>query len=153
MIEMSGVRDLGFPVGFVWTRLSDLRFLLAAIPDAGEPTVVDERSAELTLRPRLSFASGEMKLAIERTDVQPETSTAWKLRTSGMGSSSEVTARFKLESRGKGTTVYWNAVVETLGGLLKLVPKSVIEGAAQKVIADILTGIESKMRSETDHQP
>jgi carbon monoxide dehydrogenase subunit G len=50
-----------------------------------------------------------------------------------------------LKPHGDGTRIHWTADVKELGGLLKAIPRGLIQAAAQKVIGDVLNAVEAKV--------
>src|SRR5205823_3846097 len=100
-----------------------------------------------TLRPGFAFVRGTLELSMEIADAISDASGKILLSTKGIGTTSAVEASFHLDSEGAGTHMHWSAEVKTLGGLLKAVPQGLIKAAAQKVITDSLTAVETKLNS------
>ena len=46
---------------------------------------------------------------------------------------------------GAGTKVHWTGQITALTGLLKMVPKGLIQSTAAKIIEDIWAGVEKKL--------
>jgi carbon monoxide dehydrogenase subunit G len=86
-----------------------------------------------------------MELTIQVAEAVPEGSVRLLLHTKGIGSTSDVQATLTLGPADHGTHVHWIAEVARLVGLLKMAPQGLIQAAAQKVIADVWTVVESKI--------
>lgn len=147
MIELEGVRDFPQPKATLEAKLADMQFLVGCVPDVGQVKRVSDDSADLTIKPSLGFIRGELGLQIQRTEPAPPYSRSLLLKTKGIGSSADVVASFAVEENADGSRVRWKASVQQLGGLLKAVPKALIQATAQKTIDDMLKGIEEKVSS------
>jgi carbon monoxide dehydrogenase subunit G len=145
MMRLDGQQSFSIPVDVFWTKLTDLDFVVSAIPDVVRVKSMSTDRAEIVLRPKLAFIQADLELTIEQKPGDPNRSCEWLLKTKAIGSTSQVRTAMELEPTQRGTTMHWSATVEELGGLLKMVPSGLIEAAARRVITDVLTGIEDKM--------
>jgi carbon monoxide dehydrogenase subunit G len=132
----------------VFARLVDLGFLVQCIPDVKEVREVKDTSAALTVRPGFSFVRGELKLDIAKLAETPGTAATFSFKSKGIGTSSTVEAAFTLEDAAAGTLLKYAADLKEVGGLLKAAPKALLSAAANKVINDLLTGLEKKLGAE-----
>ena len=150
MLHMEG--EKAFPQGphQLYAKLTDLQFLVRCLPDLHEVKEVQEKTATAVLRPGFSFVRGEMQLTIEKLEETPATSAKFSLKTKGIGTSSEVETTFTLAEAGTGTALRWTSDVKQLGGLLKAVPAGLIQGGAQRVIADFLANVEKKLAEHSN---
>ena len=133
-------------VAVVFPRLVDMPFLVDCLPDLHVIKSVQATRAEATLRPGFSFARSEMHLTIEKVEESPPSAARFTFATKGIGSSSIVEARFQLTDNADGCSIQWVADVRQLGGLLKAVPSGLIQAGAERVINDLLTRIEQRLR-------
>lgn len=145
MVKLEGQREFSVPVDVLWTKLTDLSFVVSAVPDVKEVKSITADKADLVIQPKLSFIKADLSLIIEQQPGEPNRSAIWVLKTKAIGSSSKVKATMDLTPSNTGTTMNWTAAVEELGGLMKLVPSGLMQAAAQKVIGDVLTGVEEKL--------
>ena len=97
------------------------------------------------LRPGLAFVRGTLELTLRIAEATSPTSVRLSLATKGIGTTSEVEVALALTPQESGSRVNWTAEVKSLGGLLKAVPQGLIRGAAQKVINDAWTSVESHL--------
>jgi carbon monoxide dehydrogenase subunit G len=144
-LHFEGERRLALPVGEVWPKLRDARFLVTCIPDAtiaGEPTV---DRAECVVKPNLTFVRGNLDVVVEMLEATEPRGLTVGILSKGIGSSSDVRAWLEFASEGEGTHIRWQADVLQLGGLLKMVPAGLIRGAANKAIDDLWNGIERRL--------
>jgi carbon monoxide dehydrogenase subunit G len=93
----------------------------------------------------LSFARGALDITLRVAERAPDTFLRVVGHSKGIGSTSDVEARLTLEPQEAGTRVLWGVDVLQLGGLLKAVPRGLIQAAAQKVIADAWAGVEQNL--------
>jgi carbon monoxide dehydrogenase subunit G len=145
MIELAGERPYPQAKGLLDEKLNDMTFIVGCVPDRARTQTVTADRAELTIRPGLSFVRGELATTIERLPAQAPFASSLLIRTKGIGSSAEVTASFAVEEAGAGSKLKWRASVTQLGGLLKAVPKGLIQAAAQKTIEEMLAAVEGKV--------
>jgi carbon monoxide dehydrogenase subunit G len=145
MMRLDGQQSYSIPVDVLWCKLTDLEFVVAAIPDVVRVNSMSPSTAELVLRPKLAFIQADLELAIEQIPGEENRTAEWMLKTKAIGSHSKVRTKIELEPGPRGSVMHWSATVEDLGGLLKMVPSGLIEAAARRVITDVLTRIEEKM--------
>lgn len=147
MVQFEGEKQFALPPRDLWPKLSDLQFLVQCLPDVAEVRDVQDKTATLIVRPGLSFMRGELQLVMEKSEEKPPSSAKLALRTKGIGSNSEVVSSIHLLEQAGGTLVRWQAEITQLGGLLKMVPKGLIQGAAQQIINDVMNNVEAKLAS------
>ena len=145
MTKLEGQRRFAQPPAEVFAKLADARFLVPCIPDVHEVKMLEERRAELLLRPGFAFVRGTLEVKLEIVEAEDPRRERVLLASKGIGSSSEVEATLELSEAEGGTALRWTAEVKSLGGLLKLVPTGLIRGAAQKVINDAWDRIETAL--------
>jgi carbon monoxide dehydrogenase subunit G len=145
MLRFEGDKTLSRPLAEVWTRLTDVRFLIECLPDVEHVKTAEADHAEFVVRPGLAFVRGNLEVNARVVEKIEPTSIRYSLLSKGIGSSSNVETVFTLTAQDEKTQVHWVAEVKELGGLLKLVPSGLIRGAAQKVIGDVWNRIEAKM--------
>jgi carbon monoxide dehydrogenase subunit G len=145
VIKLQGQKDYRVSAETLWSKLSDMQFLVDCVPDKHDPKLVSPTRAEMIIRPNIAFLKGELTLVMEKTAETPPTAATLTLSTKGIGTTSTVVAQFEVQSSPSGSRLIWSAEVTQLGGLLKAVPKGFIQGAAQKQITDLLSSLETKL--------
>jgi carbon monoxide dehydrogenase subunit G len=145
MISFEGDRDFAPPPSVLWEKLSDARFLVKCIPDVQSITKAEPSEAVCTLRPGFAFVRGTVVLTIRVAEAVSGQSVKLLLLSKGMGNSSTVEALLTLAPHESGTRVHWKAQITEMGGLLKLVPQGLVRGAAQKVITDAWSAVETQL--------
>lgn len=145
MIRFDGTEAFPGPVGEVFARLSDAAFLVGTLPDAEVAVATPDRAA-WKLRPKLSFLSGALDTELVVTDRQPDREARYAIhgKAIGAGSTTAAVLRFEPAADG-GTLVRWEAEIAALTGLLKMVPRGLIQATAQKVIADVWAAVRAKL--------
>jgi uncharacterized protein len=145
MVRFEGEKEFAQAPADLWAKLRDARFLAQCIPDVESVTQSESDHAALILRPGFSFVRGTLEVTLRVVDAVAARTVRYLIVSKGIGSSSDVEASASLEPQGTGTRVHWTVEVKTLGGLLKMVPSGLIRGAAQKVIQDAWTAVETKL--------
>jgi carbon monoxide dehydrogenase subunit G len=145
MLQFSGERDLTRPPAEVWAKLRDLQFLVGCIPDVESGARIDKDNARFTIRPGFSFVRGKLDATLQIAEAVEGEKLRYAVQSKGVGSSSEVVTELKLAPKGEGTQAHWSAEITQLGGLLKAVPRGLIQAAAQKVIADVWTNLAARI--------
>jgi carbon monoxide dehydrogenase subunit G len=145
MIHFEGDKSFPLPVVDAAAKLSDAGFLAKCLPDAQVSDAAPER-AEWKLRPKLAFLTGSLNVTMTRTAHEPGQSVAFQVFAKAMGASSTVNAVLTFaEAAGGGTAVHWTGDIVEITGLLKVVPKGLIQGSAQKVIEDVWVAVTAKL--------
>ena len=145
MIHFAGDRDLPLPVAAVYPKLSDAAWLVAGIEDAKVSEATSDRAA-FKLKPKLSFISGSLDAIMDVTARVPNQTATFKVFTKAIGASSTVTATLHFsESATGGTAIHWVGELVEVTGLLKMVPKGLLQGTAEKVIEDVWTALTAKL--------
>jgi carbon monoxide dehydrogenase subunit G len=145
MTQFAGDKSYALPIAEVSAKLSDAAWLVGCLQDAQVSEATADRAA-WKLRPKLSFLSGSLDAVLEVTGREPGKSAAWKIVTRTIGASSTVAARLEFhEAEGGGTTVHWTGDLVEVTGLLKMVPKGLIQATAEKVIDDVWAAVSAKL--------
>ena len=149
MIHFEGVQTFPLPVAEVAAKLSDAGFLAQCVPEAQVTQATADRSVG-KLKPKLSFLTGSLTLEADVTAREAGKSVAYQVVSKVIGASSTVAATllFK-EAEGGGTAIHWNGDLVAVTGLLKMVPKGLMEGAAKKVIEDVWAAVGQKLTASS----
>ena len=145
MIQFEGHKSFSLPMIELSGKLSDAGFLVNCLPDS-EVTVATPDKASWKLRPKLSFLSGG-GLHSEMTVIarEPGKSITYKIFSKAIGASSTVLTTLVFREAESGTDVDWTGELTEVTGLLKAVPKGLLQGTAQKVIEDVWTAVFAKL--------
>jgi carbon monoxide dehydrogenase subunit G len=145
MIHFEGDKSFALPVAEAAAKLSDAGFLANCLPDAQ----ISEATPEIAvwkLKPKLSFITGSLNVEMTRTEHEAGKSVGFKVFAKAIGASSTVLTHLAFaEAAGGGTAVHWTGDLTEVTGLLKIVPKGLIEGSARKVIEDVWTAVIAKL--------
>lgn len=144
MIHFEGVQSFPLPVAEVAAKLSDAGFLAHSVPDVQVIEAAPDHSVG-KVKPKLSFLSGSLTLDATVTGREAGKSVAYQIVSKVIGASSTVTARLEFKEADGGTTVNWSGDLVAVTGLLKMVPKGLMEGSAKKVIDDVWEAVRKKL--------
>jgi uncharacterized protein len=145
MIHFEGNKLFSLPLSEVAAKLSDAGYLVKCLPDP-EVTEATPDKAVWKLHPNLSFLTGALNTEMTATAREPGKSVAFKVFTKALGSSSTVitTLNFR-QADGVGTIVDWTGDLTEVTGLLKAVPKGLLQGTARKVIDDVWAAVSARL--------
>ena len=144
-MQFEGDKDFSKAPADVWGKLSDARFLVQCIPGAESVARAEADEAVCKIRPGFAFVRGTLEVTLRVKERQADSAVRVTLTSKGVGTSSEVDIAMALAPQDGGTRVHWKAEVTQLGGLLKMVPKGLIRGAAQKVIGEVWANVEANL--------
>jgi carbon monoxide dehydrogenase subunit G len=145
MLHYEGETDFPQPPRELWDSLRDARFLVGCVPDVEVVTRAEPAIAEFRVRPGLALVRGTLNTQLQVVEAQEAALVRLRVVGKGIGSSSTVEATLTLAPQDGGSRVHWTADVTQLGGLLKAVPRGLIQAAAQKVIADLWVAVQAKL--------
>jgi carbon monoxide dehydrogenase subunit G len=149
MLNFNGQKDIPrFTPESLWEKLSDARFLVQCVPDVHQVAQQERDGATFTLRPGFAFIRGTLDVTMRVVEATSPGSVRLTLLSKGIGTSSEVEAVLAISALETGSRVQWTAEVKQLGGLLKAVPRGLIQGAAQKVVNDAWNAVEAKLAQD-----
>lgn len=144
MVHFEGDRSFPLPIADVAAKLSDADFLVRCLPDAQIAEATPDR-ATWKLKPKLSFLTGSLDSVMEVTAREAGKSAAFTVTSKAIGASSKMNAALTFAEAADGTAVHWTGDLVELNGLLKMVPKGLIQSAAQKVIDDVWAAVGAKL--------
>jgi carbon monoxide dehydrogenase subunit G len=144
VIHFDGVESYPVPPAALYPKLSDAEFLARSLPDATVAEATPDKAA-WKLKPKLSFLTGSLDTTLSVTGRVPGESASFRVLGKAIGASSTVEAVLTLKPTASGTEVHWAADIVELTGLLKMVPKGLIQSAAQKVIADVWAALRPRL--------
>ena len=144
MAQFEGVETFALPVSTVFAKLSDAGFLAGCLSGATVGLATPDK-AEWKVRPKLAFLSGALDTTAAVTAREPDARADYQIHARGIGASSSVAAVLTFTPTADGCAVSWTGDITARTGLLKLVPASLIEGSAKKVIADVWADVRAKL--------
>ena len=144
MIHLEGDKTFPLPIADVSARLSDAGFLVNCLPDS-KVTEATPDKAVWSLRPKLAFMTGSLDATMESTGRDAGTSATFKIVTKAIGAGSTVTVRLAFAAVENATAVHWTGDVVEVTGLLKMVPKGLLQSTAQTVIEDVWAAVAARM--------
>jgi carbon monoxide dehydrogenase subunit G len=143
-MQAAGDRDFALPMNDLFARLSDAAWLAGCLAEV-QITQATADVAAWNLRPKLAFVAGTIDTTLTVTERKAPTEMRAKVFSKGVGTTATVETLLTFAAQGDGTRVHWEMSISQLTGLLKLVPKGLLQGAAQKVIEDVWVSIEKKL--------
>jgi carbon monoxide dehydrogenase subunit G len=144
VIAFSGDRTFPHPVPAVAAQLADVAWLVGTLPDVQVVSAAPDR-AVWRMKPRLSFVSGHLETTMDRTTHDPGAAVNFRVVTKAVGAASTVLIRLDFRTADAGTVVPWTGELIEVTGLLKMVPKGLLQATAEKVIGDVWAAVGAKL--------
>jgi len=144
VIAFAGDRSFPQPVATVAERLADAGWLVGTLPDVQVTDATPERAA-WRMKPKLGFVSGHLDTVMERTEHRPGEAVSFRVVTKAIGASSTVGIRLAFHAADGGTRVAWSGEVAEVTGLLRMVPKGLLQATAEKVIGDVWAAVAARL--------
>jgi uncharacterized protein len=144
--QFEGVEKFARPPADLYPLLADCGFLAGCLPDAEVTEATPDRAA-WKMRPKLSFLSGALETVLTIGTRTPGEAVTFTVLGKGIGATSTVQTALTLKPVEGGTEVHWTGELTALTGLLKMVPKGLIQSTAQKVIADVWASVRVRIEN------
>lgn len=144
MISFAGDKSFPVPVSEVAAKLADAGWLVGTLPDVQVVAAAPER-AQWKQKPKLSFVTGSLDATMDRTAHAPGESVTFTVVTKTIGASATVRTRLVFRAADGGTRVDWTGELIEVTGLLKMVPKGLLQATAAKVIDDVWAAVAAAM--------
>jgi carbon monoxide dehydrogenase subunit G len=144
VIAFAGDRSFPQPVSAVAEKLSDVGWLVGTLPDVQVTAASPDRAA-WRMKPKLAFMAGHLDTTMERTEHRPGEVVGFRVVTKAIGASSTVNIRLAFHDADGGTRVAWTGELAEVTGLLKMIPKGLLQATAEKVIGDVWTAVGARL--------
>ena len=143
MIHFEGVESFPTPSADLYAKLADAGWLARALPDAEVLEAATDK-ATWKVKPKFAFMAGTLDTVAEVTGRTPVEQVRYRVTSTSVGAKSVAEATLTVRPDGDGSEVQWSGDLTELGGLLKMVPRGLLQAAAQKVIADVWAALKQK---------
>lgn len=120
--------------------VSDLNNFIKLIKDIKEVKEITKDKAHVLVATGLSFVKGDLDATIDLTKQDEQ--YVINVFSKGIGSSSKVKITFTPEE----SLLKWQLELLETGGLLKLVPSSLLKGAAMKITNEVITEFKNSVK-------
>ena len=135
-MKLSGTESFACDRETLFSKVTDTQFVASVIPNL-------ERIEELTgdrivcrVRPKLTFLSASLKMTMKLDHLSPPQCARMNIVGKGIGAKIEIVTDLLLKPVDAGSELDWKAEVVRREGLLKPVGESLIQAAAERVLAD-----------------
>lgn len=146
-MRFEGTVEIGTPRERVWAFLMDPNQVGPCGPGVESVEVVDETHFRAKAKVGIGFISARFNVAMEIAERDEPNRAVIKARGQAPGSAVDATATMALRDGEAGATVMdWNADV-LIGGTLASVGARLIEGTANKMIAQTFDCIRAKLEA------
>ena len=144
MLHFEGTEQFPTSPAAVFAYLADPARLARAMPEH-QITGETADSATWKVRPRFAFMAGTLDTTATVLTRTPDAAVSYRIVSTGVGSSSTMETHLSVTPHPDGTQVRWTGDLVELGGLLKLVPRGMLQTAALKTIDDLWTAVRKEL--------
>lgn len=144
MIHFEGDKSFPLTADVVAAKLSDAGFLVGCLSDAKVSEATPDRAA-WKQKPKLSFLAGSLDMLLTATAREPGKMVGYQIVARAIGASSTVAVKLEVRQEDGGTVVHWTGDLVEVTGLLKMVPKGLLQATAEKVIEDVWAAVTAKL--------
>ena len=143
MIHFAGIETFAASPAELYPKFADCGFLAGCLPDAHVTVATPDRAA-WRMKPKLSFVTGELETNLTVTDRTDGESVRFGVFAKGVGATSIVETSLTLKpTDAGGSEVHWTGDITAVTGLLKMVPKPLIQATAQKVMQKLAPSLKT----------
>jgi len=148
MMHFEGSETFADSADRIRDYLADAGRMARAIPEHTITAAGPDR-AEWDVRPKFAFMAGSLHTTAEIV-LRSGDELRYRIASVGVGSSSTMDVRLSFTAKDDGTVVRWTGDLVELGGILKLVPRGMLQVAALKVIADVWSAVRSRLQEQSE---
>jgi carbon monoxide dehydrogenase subunit G len=135
-MKSSGSEHFDHPIETVFDEITDLKVTAKTLPGLEKVESLEPKRLQCRVRPKFSFLTGSMQMIFDLLETDRPTSARMRVVGKGIGASLAIETSVYLTAEGTGTRLDWSSEVVEMGGLVKALSRTLIEGAAKKVVAD-----------------
>ncbi|HXY34909.1 MAG TPA: SRPBCC domain-containing protein [Planctomycetaceae bacterium] len=135
-MNFSGSEHFDHPVETVFDEITDLKVTAKTLPGLEKVERLEPTHLECRVRPKFSFLTGSMQMTFDVLETNRPSSARMRVIGKGIGAGLTIETAIHLAPEGTGTRLDWSSQVTEMTGLVKALSRSLIEGAARKVVAD-----------------
>jgi carbon monoxide dehydrogenase subunit G len=135
-MNLSGFEHFDAPVETVYDQLTNLEFTAKTLPGLERVEKLTPTHLECRVKPPLGFLAGSMQMVFDVIESNRPTSARMRVKGKGIGATLTIETSIKLSPEMEGTRLEWASQVTELGGLIKALSRTLIEGAAKKIVSD-----------------
>jgi uncharacterized protein len=133
----------------LWDFLTNAEKIIPCIPDLESLQIVNAMSFKGKIKPRFSFVKGKLNIECKITIVEEGHSFALDIKGSSIGATFALTMDVLINSSAKSTTEMQVKVRAETFGLLKAIPRSLVQQVVEETEKSMLVCIKQKLESAT----
>lgn len=144
MLHFEGTELFPHGPATVFAYLADPARLARALPEH-QITAESADAASWKVRPKFAFMAGTLDTTATVLARTPDVAVSYLIVSTGVGSSSTMETHLTLAAHPVGTQVRWTGDLVELGGLLRMVPRGMLQTAALKTIDDLWSAVRQDL--------
>jgi carbon monoxide dehydrogenase subunit G len=139
--HLEGSNELRLDPETAYNRLTDLELMTKALPDVEDVKVIDNDTAETTMKLRIALVSTRLRMKVKILGKTPPTHAELSAEGSGSGSHVKLSSIFDLEkTAGSTTKITWSANAD-ITGIMAGIGSAMLKGFAEKKVGEIFEAI------------
>ena len=133
-----------------YKRLTDLNIMARALPDSEDVNVLDNETAEATMKLRIALVSTKLRMRVRISGKKPPSHAELTAEGSGSGSHIKISSIFDLEKEGdQKTNMTWSANAE-ITGIMAGIGSLMLKGFAEKRVGEMFEAIRLAVEKQRE---
>jgi carbon monoxide dehydrogenase subunit G len=149
-LHLQGASEFELDPETAYKRLTDLDIMARALPDAEDVKVLDNDTAEATIKLRIALVSTRLRMRVKISEKRPPSHAELSAEGSGSGSHVKIISIFDLERAGNEpkTRMTWSANAE-ITGIMAGIGSLMLKGFAEKRVSEMFDAIRAAVEKQT----
>ncbi len=149
-LHLEGSSELKQDLETAYNRLTSLEVMAGALPDAEDVKVIDNDTAEATVKLRIAVVSTRLRMRVKISGRRPPSHAELSAEGSGSGNRVKIFSTFDLERAGAEhrTKMTWSADAE-INGLMAGIGSMMLKGFAEKRMDEMFDAIGIAVEKQT----
>ena len=144
--HLDGTVIISAPPEKTFSRLSDPKFMVNAVPDIQSYKIIDNEHFEAKIKVGISIVRGTVDMKFAILDKRDGNHARLVADGSGAGSKMHIDSIIDLSPDPHGTKMVWSADAD-IGGLMAGIGSQILKGQSEKQVSQIFSNIKEKIEA------
>jgi carbon monoxide dehydrogenase subunit G len=135
-MNFSGTEHFHAPIETVFDKVTNLELTAKMLPGLDRVEKLEPTHLECRVKPTFSFLSGTMQMVFDLLEVNRPSMARMRVTGKNIGGSLVIETSVHLSQEEAATRLDWASQVVESKGLIKALSRTLIEGAAKKIVTD-----------------